>query len=312
MNILKLSTLSLLASLCLTSSAQTAEFRSTYSETLTCPVTEEAADAFIRECIGPGNVRAVLQYVDGLFGVFYLPMGGDTPLQLADMLEISPNARLPYGAKLEWRQRIGEPAPCVAIIRAYTTRGEFLVLNELVTGRRIAKVRTNQQARTVADRVCGKAATSVASAESKIVPSSKPEAPSSENSSLASAARNGRERVLRVFTQVGISGVIEEVEQCYSDFDRYPSLAKLAECAAIDFTGADADRPVMGGMPDLRQSFFAKDGPSGRIAASMDKLGLDEKARQTFNDEIEASISMSVVAPRPTIKESESVFDFSQ
>ncbi len=312
MTISRLSALGLLAGLCLASSAHTADFRSTYSDTLSCPVTEEGDDAFIRECTGPGSVRAVLQYVEGLFGVFYLPMGGKTSLQREDMLEISPNARQPYGAKLEWRQREGDPAPCVAIIRAYTTRGEVLVLNELATGNRIALVKTNQQARALADRVCSKATTRATAAEAKSAPSIKPVALPTENSAVASAARNGKERFLRVYTQAGISGAIEEIEQCYSDFDRQPSLAKLAECGAIDLTGADADRSMMGGMPDLQQTYLAEDRPSGRITAGMDKLGLDETARQAFNNELETSMGIRVAAPRQTKQEGGSVFDFSR
>lgn len=312
MSIPRLATLSVLTSLCLAPPAHTAEFRSTYSETLNCPVTEEGDDAYIRECIGPGNVRAVLQYVEGLFGVFYLPMGGKTPLQREDMLEISPNARHPYGKMLEWRQRAGNAAPCVAIIRAYTTKGEVLVLNELSTGNRIALVKTNQQARTLADRACSQSTTRATAAEAESAPSIQSPALSTENSSVASAARIGKERFLRIYIQTGISGAIEEIEQCYRDFDRQPSPAKLAECGAIDLTGADADRSVMGGMPDLQQTYLANDRPSGRIAARMDKLGLDDNARKAFNDELEATTGIRVVAPRQAKKESGSVFDFSQ
>ncbi len=137
-----------------TTSAQA--MRSAYSETLSCPVTEEGEDSFTRECKGPGGIRAVLQYVDGLFGVFYLPMGGKEPMQRSDMTEVSPNARHPYGARLEWRIRQGDEQPCAAIIRAYTATGEFLVVTALTDGRRLGRVKSNQQALSLADKACAK------------------------------------------------------------------------------------------------------------------------------------------------------------
>lgn len=288
MTVLRLSTIGLVA-LCIAPTAHTYEFRSTYSETRSCPVTEESDDAFIRECPGPGGVRAVLQYVEGLFGVFYLPMGGKTPLELEDMLEVSPTARYPYGAKLEWRQRVGEPAPCVAIIRAYTSRGEVLVLNELATGDRIGMVSTNQQAHSIADRVCSSLETQSESAEAKGVSSPASTAMVSDTTSVASAARDGQERFMKVYLETGISGAITEIEECYSDFDRQPSLAKLANCGAIDLTGADADRSVMAGLPNLQQTYFAQDGSKRRITARMDRLGLADDARTAFFSELEVS-----------------------
>ncbi|CAN7624091.1 hypothetical protein [Neorhizobium tomejilense] len=313
MSISRLSALGLLAGLCLASSAHTAEFRSTYSETLSCPVKEEGDDAFLRECTGPGNVRAVLQYVEGLFGVFYLPMGGKTPLQREDMLEISPNARHPYGNKLEWLQRVGDAAPCAAIIRVYTTEGEVLVLNELSTGNRIGLVKTNKLARALADRFCSDAVLPAA-AEANITPSVAPPAVPSESwtDDVATAAQKGKARFMQIYTQTGISGAIEEVEQCYRDFDNKPSMAKLTECGAIDLTAADADSSVMAGMPGLKQVYLANGRPASRISEAMKRLNLDPETRSVFHRKLAASLGKSVSSTDEPKKEAESVFDFSK
>lgn len=312
MNFSKLSAFGLTAGLAFASASHAAEFRSTYSETLACPVTEEGEDAFIRECKGPGNVRAVLQYVDGLFGVFYLPMGGKTPMEREDMFEVSPKARHPYGAKLEWRQRVGDATPCVAIIRAYTTKGEVLVLNELATGKRIGAVKSNQQARTLADNACNTPTTKTVALQSENTQSEKPITLPADNSSVVSAARNGKERFLEIYTVTGISGAIEEIEQCYSDFEKNPAATKLAECGAIDLTGADADRSVMGAMPDLLQAYLSKDKPSARINDGINRLGLDANAKQAFIEDLETATGLRVTTANNVRKDSGSVFNFSE
>jgi hypothetical protein len=72
------------------------------------------------------------------------------------MMEVSPNARHPYGARLEWRIRQGDKQPCAAIIRAYTATGEVLVVTALTDGRRLGRVKSNQQALSMADKACAK------------------------------------------------------------------------------------------------------------------------------------------------------------
>ena len=308
----RLSALGLVAGICIASTSHAAEFRSTYSETLACPVTEEGEDAFIRECTGPGNVRAVLQYVEGLVGVFYLPMGGKTPLERDDMFEISPKARQPYGAKLEWRQRVGDATPCAAVIRVFTNKGEVLVVNELATGNRIGVVKANQQARVLADRTCGEAKAVPTIAEAESTPVVKPVTLPAENGNVSDAARLGRERFMQIYIETGIVGAIEAIEQCYSDFGKQPSATKLAECGAIDLTGAEADGSVLSGRPDLQQAFLAKDKPAARLIAGMKTLGLDDRARQTFTQEFETATGMRVAAQAPAKPQSGSVFNFSE
>lgn len=134
--------------------AYAARLTSIYTETKTCPLMHDEVEDFIRECHGPGGVRAVLQYFDGLFGVFYLPMGGDRPMEREDMFDVARNAASPHGAKHEWRMRQGDTRPCAAIIRTYTTSGQYLVVTELIGGERLGVVRTNDQARVLSDRAC--------------------------------------------------------------------------------------------------------------------------------------------------------------
>jgi hypothetical protein len=301
-----------MAGLCIASTSHATEFLSTYSETLACPVTEEGEDAFIRECTGPGNVRAVLQYVEGLVGVFYLPMGGKTPLEREDMFEISPKARQPYGGKLEWRQRFGDATPCAAVIRVFTNKGEVLVVNELATGNRIGVVKANQQARVLADRTCGEAKAMPTIAEAESTQVVKPVMLPAEDGSVSEAARLGRERFMQIYTETGIVGAIEAIEHCYSDFQKQPSATKLAECGAIDLTGAEADGSVLSGRPDLQQAFLAKDKPAARLTAGMKTLGLDDEARQTFTQEFETATGMRVAAQAPAKPQSGSVFNFSE
>lgn len=330
MTVSRLPAFGLIAGLGLAPAAPTAnavEFRSTYSETRNCPVTEEGDDAFIRECTGPGHVRAVLQYVDGLFGVFYLPMGGKAPMGLDDMLEVSANARQPYGAKHEWRQRVGDGAPCAAIIRAYTTRGELLVVTELATGSRLGRVKTNQQARDLADRACKNidrqpaVAATTTSIETGSALAARPASPPPSTTTTTAAAMvpvatddidgliaNGQERFRKVYIETGISGAIEAIEECYSVFNREPSFARLVQCGALDIVAADTDRSVLAGRSDLQQAFLAKEATAERIAAGTARLGLDQAAR----DNLSKVLGIDATPTRQSQKEIGSVFDFSE
>lgn len=330
MTVSRLSALGLIAGLGLAPAAPTAnavEFRSTYSETRQCPVTEEGDDAFIRECTGPGNVRAVLQYVDGLFGVFYLPMGGKAPMEREDMLEVSPNARQPYGAKHEWRQRVGDAAPCAAIIRAYMPGGEYLVVHELATGKRLGLVKTNQQARNLADRACrtmgrqpavaAAATRSQNNAETRTEPTASPVSlPPAKTTAAAtspvamddigSLIASGQERFRKIYIQTGVAGAIEALEECYGAFDRAPALARLVECGALDMAAARIDQQMMAGRPDLQQSYLANNSPDERITSRLAQLGLDDATRAAMAKALDIRTTAQAQA------ESGSVFDFSE
>jgi hypothetical protein len=263
---------------------------STYSETLSCPVTEEGEDAFTRECEGPGNVKAVLQYVDGLFGVFYLPMNGKVPMERSDMVEVSPNARHPYGAKHEWRIRKGDGQPCAAIIRAYATKGEFLVVTDLEDGKRLGRVKTNQQAVNLADKAC--ANSSKVNGSSEVVTA--PITPFPSDDTITQSANKGTETFSRIYTETGISGAMEEIERCYQTFDRQPSVAGLANCAALDIVAANVDTAMTRNVPNLGQAFFSGEKPDQRIIDGMNRLGLDDQQRAAFDKEISTALGVAL------------------
>jgi hypothetical protein len=266
-----------------TTSAQV--MRSTYSETLSCPVTEEGEDAFTRECKGPGNVKAILQYIDGLFGVFYLPMGGKVPMERSDMVEVSPNARHPYGAKHEWRIRQGDEQP-----RGYTTKGEFLVVTELTDGKRLGRVKTNQQALSLADKACANSSKVNGSAEIVTTPIT----PLPSDHTITQSANKGTETFSRIYTETGISGAMEEIERCYQAFDRQPSVAGLANCAALDIVAANVDTAMTRKVPNLGQTFFSGEKPDQRIIDGMNRLGLDDQQRAAFDKEISTALGVTL------------------
>ncbi|SOC34767.1 hypothetical protein SAMN05892877_1012 [Rhizobium subbaraonis] len=285
---------------------------STYTDTPSCPVVSEGEDAFIRECRGPGSVRVVLQYVDGLFGLFYLPVHADLQLEREDMMEVAASARHPYGAKHEWRLRAGDRQPCAAIIRAYTVKGERLVVTDLSSGALLGRVKTNNQARALADKACASASSAAyaaneaqpqqdavpASTDRAIVSSETAKNPPTDvipvkaGETVAEAARRGRDRFQAIYVPSGISGAVEEILRCHAALKGQPSQAALAYCAALDIVAANVDSLMMRQFPDLAQPLLSGTRPDERIAAGVALLGLDKAESEAFDREIAAALGV--------------------
>lgn len=124
---------------------------STYVETSKCPSIEEGEDLFTVRCAAPGGgISAILGYWDGRAYVVYEPI--DKQGDKARIRDIAPTVPRAFGEKLEWRTRQGKP--CAAIIRVYTTKGGILVVNDMTTGKHLGDVRTNDEARALADKAC--------------------------------------------------------------------------------------------------------------------------------------------------------------
>lgn len=292
--------------------ASAGNFRSLYTETLSCPVTEEGEDAFTRECSGPGNVKAILQYVDGLFGVFYLPATHNAPMERGDMLEVSPTARLPYGSKHEWRVREGESRPCAAIIRAYTIKGERLVVTDLATGIKVGLATTNAQATALADKACS-ANHEASSQPSEVSEDATPSKPDTvvDVQSIAQAVALGKSAFSDAYVQTGISGAIEQIEACYGKITTGATPSSLATCAAMDIVAANVDTQMTSSYPGLAQPFFGGTKPDDRIAHGMRVLQLDQGQQQRFEAQLAESLGAS--PPKATNAEQQkSVFNFSK
>lgn len=136
------------------SSTEAAQLISSYTDVEKCPIPFERDDEFIFECTGPGGVKAVLYYVEGKVEIYY-DEGGRTIGTHAGIIELSTRAPRAFGQKHEWRMKKGGRKPCAAIIRVYAAEGERLVVADLSgTGGRLGLVKTNNQARALADKAC--------------------------------------------------------------------------------------------------------------------------------------------------------------
>ena len=294
-------------------SAAASNFRSVYTDTTACPVTEEGEDAFTRECVGPGGVKAVLQYVDGLFGVFYIPSARATPIERSDMLEVSATAPHPYGAKHEWRVRRGETKPCAAIVRAYTTKGERLVVTDLATGTRAGLAKLNAQATAFADKACSayrdvQIPPVLARADAQ--PSTSDEVVGDQ--SIAQAALRGKAAFSDVYIQTGISGAIEKIENCYGKITAQASRSSLAICGAMDIVAANVDSQMTGSYPGLAQPFFNGTKPDDRIARGMVILQLDDVQKRSFEAELAEALGIAPSKSKSIPEPKKSVFNFSK
>lgn len=298
--------------------AQAAAPHSTYSETRKCPVVAERPDEFIRECSGPGGVTAILHYVEGKLGIFYMPVMKDKDVPLEHMIELSTSASYPYGAKLEWR--VNGKTACAAVLRTYLPAGERLVVHDLSNGERLGLVRTNKEAQTLADRACSQrpALTPVvANAASTQTP---PAMPAPEGAqSLQEALSKGTERFDKTYIQTGISGVQDDVTECYAALKPQGPLDALAECAALDLRAQMVDRAMTRNMPDLAQPFFSERQVHGRILAAAAQLAGGQAAASALFAEIGLEANMSGSQPENPAPRGEdqaqaasSVFDFSK
>lgn len=112
----------------------------------------------VRVCHGPGKAVAVLQDVEGRGWVTYSPAMDHNPEVVPDdlfPLNYSRDGRA-FGKQLEFRVN-ASGRPCAAIIRVYVAGPSNLLVSDLVSGRHVSWVATNDDARALADRVCAKA-----------------------------------------------------------------------------------------------------------------------------------------------------------
>lgn len=293
--------------------ASAGQFRSVYTETRSCPVTEEQPDAYIRECTGPGNVKAILQYVEGAFGVFYMPSRRTAPVERGDLLEISPTARFPYGARHEWRIRDGETTACAAIIRAYTTKGERLVVTDLASGLMMGLAKTNSQAVALADKACSGQPVATGQPEEVAANTAPPGVETdADNSPIVQATVLGRKLFSDTYVQTGISGAIEEIEACYGKIAAGGSPKALATCASMDATAAEADAGMTASYPGLAQIFFAGTRTRDRIARGITLLRLAPKEQEDLQAQLTRSLGVEFARSEKAAVQPASVFNFSK
>lgn len=244
----------------LPATAKTPKFTSTYTDIAQCPVVERGDDQFIRKCSGPGGQAAMLQYVEGRVGLFFNPdLGGEVGTD--DLFEIKPGANKVFSGKLEWRAVAGEKRPCAAIIRVPVAQGSPLLVYDLSSGTVTGQVADNKIARSVADRVCN----AKVSSSSPTTETGGPQ----EAGDIKQGMIDGQRDYGTTFTESGIAGVQELVEQCYASATK---AGEIARCAQIDALGNINDKIFAEryGMP--RQAYFRGSNPQNRMSEATRRL----------------------------------------
>lgn len=251
--------------------AKSPNLTSTYTDIAQCPVVEERDDEFILKCSGPGGATAILQYVEGRVGLFFKPELG-REVGADDLFEIKPDASKVFPGKLEWRAVEGEKRPCAAIIRVPVAEGNPLLVFDLSSGTAIGQVADNVNARRVADRVCRTQLSS---------PSTAAETEGSLRADdIKQGMIDGQRDYGTTFTESGIAGVQELVEQCYASAAQ---AGEIARCAQIDALGNINDQIFADryGMP--RQAYFRGSNPQNRMDEAIRRLKLKANVAAELN-----------------------------
>ncbi len=239
-------------------------------------------------------------------------------MPLEHMIELAPSANYPYGAKLEWR--VNGQTACAAVLRTYLPEGERLVVHDLSNGERLGLVRTNGQAHALADRACSQSPplTPVVATAANTQAASAPAAPVGAQP-LQEALSKGTERFDKTYIQTGISGVQDDVTECYAALKPQGPLDALAECAALDLRAKMVDRAMTRNMPDLAQPFFSERQVHGRILAASTQLAGGQAAAGALFAEIGLVANLPGGQPETPAqpvadkaKAAASVFDFSK
>ncbi|BDA83997.1 hypothetical protein Sa4125_15390 [Aureimonas sp. SA4125] len=135
----------------------TAKAESVYTDVASCRAQDLGPDEFVRHCKGPKGYAASLHYFDGravpAFGKSRPGTKDEPYLESADLEPIEIGVGVPFGKKIEWVMRGGEP--CAAILRVDTRQGERLVVSALDgASSRVGMARKNVEARQMASTAC--------------------------------------------------------------------------------------------------------------------------------------------------------------
>ncbi|MGU3401322.1 hypothetical protein ACLBWS_16525 [Brucellaceae bacterium D45D] len=254
--------------------------KSSYTNTDSCSTIEHADDRFTLECLSPAGGGLVLSYWDGrAYVTSDLRNKQSTKPKLRNIADNAPRA---FGQKVEWRTRNGDQAPCAAIVRVYSTKAGILVVNDLRTGKHLGDAKSNVQAKAMADKACLKASKDNA-VESlpKDRPVGKSEGTITKAAMRASSAFSGAYRM------GGISEVVDQIKDCYRTFEKKPSRANLAYCAALDILGGNVDAAMTERNPSLGQRYFGRGlSTDKRIDTGLRKLGLSKQQSKAFEQEL--------------------------
>jgi hypothetical protein len=268
---------------------------SEYMDTQSCRTIEEKEDLFTLKCPAPaGEVSAILSYWDGRAFVVYEPFlsNGSSKVHLRNIANSAPRA---FGQKVEWRIRLGEQQPCAAIVRVFSTKAGVLVVNNTANGKHLGDARTNEQARKLADEAClsGARNDTVAMEPGRAAPASPSPVASAETETVAQAASRGEQAFQEIYQENGIAGAIEEIKSCYLGLRQQSDLSKLAYCAAMDILAGNVDVAMTQNQPDLAQGYFGRGIETDkRITNEMQNLGLDQKQRSRFDQEIAQAMGL--------------------
>jgi hypothetical protein len=208
------------------------DLQSEYTDISSCKADDDGQDSFILNCEGPGSNGAVLQYMEGRAGLIFTPSMHGKELDNADLIELSPNANKVFSGKIEWR--IGADAqPCAAIIRLPTSQGSRLIVTDLKLGRRVAQVKSNEEAHKVSDNACGKSTVTI-------------EQPVPQQSGGAGGSAWLKDSIVRgetdfeaVFKEEGMDGAETKVDACYKS--QMTKISDAAYCASMDLAAEGKD-----------------------------------------------------------------------
>lgn len=268
---------------------------SIYTDVESCRVHDTGWDEFLIMCKGPDGLAGILHYVEGrAFTVFGTGGGEDgseivgQPFNIDDEPIAVGGSGKVFGPKIEW-VRSDSGKVCAAIVRVSTDKGSRLVATALTgTAGRISLSVTNEQARTDAETACGEAITAAARPATGV---SQPASISGEaslpaQSEISAGVKRGLANFDEVYKIEGIWGALGKIESCYEAVEKEPSVAKLAECGAMDIMAANVDGYMSSQLNMPRQEFFSEKKIDRRISAGVKSLNLTAAQQQSFGDRI--------------------------
>lgn len=127
--------------------------RSVFVSLDSCRVESFNAEEEVYYCRGPGGVVAALTNVITRVGLAF-DTGRGFVAATPDSIMLSSSGG-PFGSKLEWRMKPGASKPCAAILRVWAEAGQRLTVTDLSSGHMAGMVRSNAEAQSLADNLCG-------------------------------------------------------------------------------------------------------------------------------------------------------------
>lgn len=99
---------------------------------------------------------------------------------------------------------------------------------------------------------------------------------------VADGVSKGLDQFVSVYRETGMAGVEEAVTACYKQQKINPTVAGVAECAAMDKRAGDEDAVFSSQYGTPKVQFFVGSKPAKRMKSALKGLNLDNRDREVL------------------------------